>query len=334
MAVTDLSAVVDEHLLAFEQAAATDPGVPEIDSFLPPPDDPARAEAVRELARVSLELRWTRGEHPDLQVYLDCYPELNEPEAKAAVAYEDYRQRLLAGEPASPDAYRRVYGVDVADWPSPDAPDRPPAAGPTSVASSRKKRNPSDTPTEQLFGLPQRPAPVIRRPSPQDEIDRALPDVGQVFAGFRLVRELGRGAFGRVFLAEQVDLADRPVALKVAPRLAGEVRTLARLQHTNIVPVYSAHRAPPMTAVCMPYFGDTTLAAILFDLANNERPASGRARSRPSAGRAVRLRGPVQRRRPSRCSNRRVTSMPSCGSASGWPTRWPTPMSVGSSTGT
>jgi serine/threonine protein kinase/lipoprotein NlpI len=97
-----------------------------------------------------------------------------------------------------------------------------------------------------------------------------------VLFGFRLVRELGRGAFGRVFLAEQIDLANRPVALKVASRLTGEVRTLARLQHTNIVPVYSTHEAPPVTALCMPYFGATTLASVVSDLITGERPTGGR----------------------------------------------------------
>src|SRR5262249_34202565 len=36
---------------------------------------------------------------------------------------------------------------------------------------------------------------------------RALPSVGVKVAGFVLVAELGRGAFGRVFLARQGDLA-------------------------------------------------------------------------------------------------------------------------------
>ena len=271
MSATDLWIVVDECLLAFERAAAADPGVPDPDPFLPPPGDPNRAEAVRELVRVALELRWSRGDRPDLRDYLTRYPELADPEATAAVAFEDYRQRLLAGERASPAAYREAYGVDVSDWPSPDAPTKPVRHGPTSVASARKKPKASDTPAERGSDLA-----AGHDWSPQATIDRLLPDPGQVFAGFRLVRELGRGAFGRVFLAEQADLADRPVALKVAPRLAGEVRTLARLQHTNIVPVYSAHRAPPLTAVCMPYFGPTTLAAVLADLAAGDRPTSGR----------------------------------------------------------
>ena len=90
-----------------------------------------------------------------------------------------------------------------------------------------------------------------------------LPAIGQWFAGFELIAILGRGTFGRVYLARQGELADRFVALKVSTDLAGESRTLARLQHTNIVPVYSVHRYPPFQAVCMPYFGATTLANLL-----------------------------------------------------------------------
>ena len=40
------------------------------------------------------------------------------------------------------------------------------------------------------------------------------PEIGSEFLGFRLVEELGTGAFGRVFLAWQGDLAGRSVALK------------------------------------------------------------------------------------------------------------------------
>jgi serine/threonine protein kinase/tetratricopeptide (TPR) repeat protein len=92
---------------------------------------------------------------------------------------------------------------------------------------------------------------------------RRMPKAGDEFVGFRLVRELGRGAFGRVFLATQPELAGRPVALKVSADLVGESRSLAQLQHTNIVPVYSVHRDGYLQAVCMPYFGATTLADLL-----------------------------------------------------------------------
>jgi eukaryotic-like serine/threonine-protein kinase len=93
-----------------------------------------------------------------------------------------------------------------------------------------------------------------------------LPEVGTELLGFRLLSELGKGAFGRVLLAQQGDLANRHVVLKVSPNIDDESRVLARLQHTNIVPIYSVHRAGALQAVCMPYFGATTLADVIKEI--------------------------------------------------------------------
>ena len=123
----------------------------------------------------------------------------------------------------------------------------------------------------------------VRKADPQ-KADRlalamtSMPRVGDEFLGFRLIGELGSGAFGRVFLATQGDLADRPVALKVAPAMDDESRTLAQLQHTNIVPIYSVHRVGSIQAVCMPYFGSTTLLQVCDELGSQEMmPRSGQA---------------------------------------------------------
>ncbi len=92
-----------------------------------------------------------------------------------------------------------------------------------------------------------------------------LPKAGEMLSGFVLRHELGRGAFARVFLAEQADLAGRPVALKVSAIAGCEPQTLAQLQHTSIVPIYSVHEEPArgLRAVCMPYFGGAPLSAVL-----------------------------------------------------------------------
>src|SRR5262249_57932443 len=84
-----------------------------------------------------------------------------------------------------------------------------------------------------------------------------LPDIGDEVFGFRLRRRLGKGAFASVFLAEQGDLAGRPVVLKVSAIEGSEPQTLAQLQHTHIVPIHSVHENPPagLRAGCMPYFG-------------------------------------------------------------------------------
>jgi serine/threonine protein kinase/Tfp pilus assembly protein PilF len=105
----------------------------------------------------------------------------------------------------------------------------------------------------------------------------ALPEVGTEFCGFRLVAELGRGAFGRVYLSHQGDLANRTVALKISAEIREESQRLARLQHTNIVPIYSFHRQGSLQAVCMPYFGSATLADVANELSRRDSlPESGK----------------------------------------------------------
>jgi len=112
--------------------------------------------------------------------------------------------------------------------------------------------------------------------------------VGDTFHGFHLVEELGQGAFARVFLAHQESLAGRPVALKVTLRPTREAERLARLQHTNVVPVYSVHNAPPVQVICMPYLGRRTIADVVRSYRNelSSRDLSGGRRT--SGTRAVR----------------------------------------------
>ncbi len=90
-----------------------------------------------------------------------------------------------------------------------------------------------------------------------------FPQIGQTFVGFQIVSELGRGSFGHVFLAQQGELAKRHVVIKVGPEMVSESQSLAQLQHTNIVPIYSVHAAGAWQVVCMPYLGATTLADLL-----------------------------------------------------------------------
>src|SRR5271166_2453479 len=91
------------------------------------------------------------------------------------------------------------------------------------------------------------------------------PRIGDELGGFRLVVELGRGAFARVFLAEEMNLGRRLVALKISRAEGDEPRFLARLQHAHIVPVHSVHDEPAtgLRLLCMPFFGGANLAQLL-----------------------------------------------------------------------
>lgn len=102
------------------------------------------------------------------------------------------------------------------------------------------------------------------------------------FLGFEILREIGRGTFGRVFLARQNDLARRQVVLKITRGRSIEAQVLAQLQHSNIVPIYSWHQKDGWQAICMPFLGVTTVADIINFIEHPAGPAEQSAEHRNS----------------------------------------------------
>jgi serine/threonine protein kinase/tetratricopeptide (TPR) repeat protein len=224
---------------------------------------------LRELVRIDLEYGWVRGRPRALPDYQRDFPRLFEdPEAVRAITFEEYRLRRQAGQDPAPEEYEHRFGIDVSDW--------PPARHQAEAATPL----PATILGSGAFSLFFRD---VRRSDPQAarqlaQALTAMPEAGTEFLGFHLLTELGRGTFGRVYLARQGELADRPVALKVSGDILGESRVLAQLRHTNIVPIFSVHHASPFHAVCMPFLGCTTLQDVLSDLRDRPTmPASGRA---------------------------------------------------------
>lgn len=171
--------------------------------------------------------RWQQGERVLSEAYFAQHPELQtDPEAATELIYEEICLRYQHGEGAAT--------ADVLD------------------------RFPQwRAQLQVILDCHQLLQPGATTPS--------FPAVGETLGDFRLVAELGRGAQGRVFLATQPTLADRPVVLKLVPLLGHEHLSLARLQHTHIVPLYSVEDFPAraLRALCLPYFGGLTLAALL-----------------------------------------------------------------------
>ncbi|HEY3788935.1 MAG TPA: serine/threonine-protein kinase [Urbifossiella sp.] len=181
------------------------------------------------LDRIAREMsdRWRRGERPLAESFLDRFPELwNQPDDVLELIAEEL-------------ALRADYDCPIASF-------------------ELVGRFPQWA--EQVRAL----LDCQRFLGPQLSSPR-FPDAGETLGGFTLVSELGRGNHGRVFLAAQSSLAERPVVLKIGPSLGTEHLSLARLQHSHIVPLYSAHEFPErgLRALCLPYFGGATLAEIL-----------------------------------------------------------------------
>ena len=266
-----MPAVLTDAVEAFETALDADPAA-DLAGFLPPLADPDFSEVLTELVRVDMERTWAGGAGRSLSDYRGRFPGALTGDHLQAVAFEEFRQRRLAGQVVLPAEYAARYAVDVTGWDdlSIDSSVWVPAA---SVASRPDPSADEPPATRTAAPDPVDPASVSR----WVHAGHTLPQVGDDFLGLRLVDELGRGAFGRVYLARQNDLAGRPVAVKVAWNIAAESHTLAQLQHTNIVPVYSFHRHGQLQAVVMPFFGRTTLARVIRQVGGRPSlPASGR----------------------------------------------------------
>jgi len=104
------------------------------------------------------------------------------------------------------------------------------------------------------------------------------PSPGTSLGPYRLLRELGRGGMGIVYLAHEAPPIQRLVALKVLrsssgsrrlrKRLETEVRALARLSHPNIAQVFAAGN----TADGSPYFALEYIPGLRIDeYCNQER---------------------------------------------------------------
>jgi serine/threonine protein kinase/Tfp pilus assembly protein PilF len=261
---------LDHFVKAYEMARRASAHA-DLAAFLPAPTHPHYRAVLCELVRVDLEYAWKGGQPRRLEEYLQRFPELQrETGALREIAFEEYRLRQQAGDQPSPDEYFQRFGLTSLPWPVVPGP-----LGESDLPATRRTPSEAEPGALGLQSQAENHNSFAVAPPAERGLSN-LPRVGTEYLGFHLRAELGRGAFACVYLAQQGDLANRPVALKVSTNVWKESQTLAQLQHTNIVPIYSVHRDGPLQAVCMPYFGPTTLADVLGSLRGRESlPESG-----------------------------------------------------------
>jgi eukaryotic-like serine/threonine-protein kinase len=230
---------VDKLLRAFETAWRTE-SPPRLDDFLPK-DGSERQAVLPELVLLDLEFRLKRGEPVRVDAYLTAYPELarrRQTVLELLVTEFELRKRLDSGVQA--EDYLTRFPEYAADLPGHFR----------KVLAERSRDGAAST---MRMAVPE----TLRKDSPK------LP-------GCEVLRELGRGGMGIVYLARQPAL-DRLVAVKVLRTMARadqqeclrfirEIQSAARLRHPHIVQLYEVGEVDGQPYCLLEYMEGGSLA--------------------------------------------------------------------------
>jgi hypothetical protein len=266
---------------------------------LPPRGDGLRRPALVEMVKIDLERRWQRGQRARLEAYAKALPELGAPDRLPAdLLLAEYEARQQCGAPADLAEFARRFPRQADELRRLVGPARDEAAGSTGPAGQETMRLQShDTDgSGWISRLPAAAAAPARGAVPWPE------RLGR----YRILRELGRGSMGTVYLAHDSQL-DRPVALKVPQftaadgpevrqRFLSEARAAATIEHPNVCPVYDVGEIDGTPYLTMAYLPGQPLARLLAGAAPlPQRQAAGLVRQLTAALQAAHERGVVHR---------------------------------------
>jgi serine/threonine protein kinase/WD40 repeat protein len=136
-------------------------------------------------------------------------------------------------------------------------------------------------------------AAAMLQATPLRQGNEATPTPAEVplpdrFGPYRVVRTIGRGGMGEVYEALEEPLG-RHVAIKTLKRQATsqslllrfdrERRTLARLHHTNVVPIYATGSEGDLLYFAMPYLSGASLGQVIKTARSHQLSGNGLASS-------------------------------------------------------
>jgi serine/threonine protein kinase len=215
-----------------------------------PPGSSWRLPALAEMVKIDLERQWARGHEISLESYLKQYPELGRADdVSADLIQAEYEVRKQFGAPVTLDDYLKRFPHQAAELGRLIAQGR----------SSLSRRSSASSPTRssaRTQGLQPTPEPLPRP-----------------FGRYRLLKRLGEGGMGSVYLAEDTALVRR-VALKIPlfgpaddaegrERFFREARAAATLDHPYLCPVYDVGEIDGQLYLTMAYIEGKSLAESL-----------------------------------------------------------------------
>ncbi len=183
-----------------------------------------RVEILCELIKVDLEKRWKKGERRLLESYLHEFPEIgNAWTVPAEMMFAEWKARKRAGESVELREYAERFPRQTARLQELVA-----VSGLFApIENVAETRSPDTTPRAAV---------------------KATEDLPEQFGRYKILRKIGHGGMGAVYLAHDGEL-DRNVAIKiprvnsfdtpaVIERFYREARAAAALCHPNICPIH------------------------------------------------------------------------------------------------
>ena len=236
------------ELNAFWDLAQSPVSLHEIERIWAQYDKLKTIEFLVELIKTDQSRRIEFQHEIDLHFYLDHFPELANDHARViSLAYSEFCVIEDHGQTLNIDHFCNKYEV----WGE-------------SIRCQLEIHKLLSIPSNEILGN-QRP--------------HDFPKVGDEVEHFRLDREIGRGGSARVYLANDLSLGNRRVALKVSGDCSTEPEILARLDHDHIVPILSVHDSENgLRLICMPYHGGVTFDHLFRDLYYRNRQTPKKAK--------------------------------------------------------
>ena len=237
---------VDAACAAFEQMWQQGEE-PDPTMFVRSSTGPERDELLYSLIQLDVEYRRRRGKQPRVEAYLNAWPQDSE-----------LVQRAVAAVPAADSVSCRADETHMPPVPV------------VRIEDSRESATMSQVPSDMLT-MNQQGHPT----SVGHQFTERILHSDEHFGRFRILRMLGKGGMGAVYLAHDPQL-DRHIALKIpkagtepnssiVQRFYREAQAASNLRHPGICPVYDVGQIEGVHYLALAYIEGQTLSQTLRD---------------------------------------------------------------------